>query len=259
MNYGLYLAASGLLVNMHRQDVVANNLANVHTVGFKPQFASFRQRDPERIESGLALEDPNLLLEKLGGGVFLNPTTTRFDQGNLTRTGQELDLAVRGEGFFRFSADREDGSATVRLSRDGRLALDTEGYLIHSGTSSRLLDSNERPIRLDSMGKVTISPSGEVMQDDSVVATIQLVTVDDLQSLKKIGANMFRLEGGGGDQLRPASGSIQQRWIEDSAVDPMVSLMAMQKATGAVTRSARLIQYHDEMMDTVINRFARVG
>src|SRR5690606_13067862 len=74
MDYGLYLSAAGVLTNMHRTDVHANNLANVATTGFKPDFAVIRQRLPERLEDNIADVPAHELLERLGGGVLVDPT-----------------------------------------------------------------------------------------------------------------------------------------------------------------------------------------
>ncbi|MHC4590466.1 MAG: flagellar basal body protein [Planctomycetota bacterium] len=83
MNYGLYLAASGALTNIHRQEVITNNLANATTAGFKPDMVYARQRLPERLESG-AGTDPKELLEQLGGGTALMPTRLDLSQGAVT-------------------------------------------------------------------------------------------------------------------------------------------------------------------------------
>ena len=78
MNYGLYLSASGVLTNLYRQDVFANNLANSETVGFKPDSPTVRQREPEAIEDNLGLGASQRLLDKLGGGVLAGPQSIRF-------------------------------------------------------------------------------------------------------------------------------------------------------------------------------------
>ena len=87
MNYGLYLSASGVLTNTYRQDVFANNLANVETPGFKPDLPSIRQRDPEAIEDNLGFQGSNELLDRLGGGVLAGQQRINFNQGTLRPTG----------------------------------------------------------------------------------------------------------------------------------------------------------------------------
>src|SRR5947209_3887766 len=82
MIYGLYLSATGVMTNSYRQDVIANNIANAETVGFKKDIALFQQRRTEAQERGLG-PTSNALLEKLGGGVFASPMLVDSSQGEL--------------------------------------------------------------------------------------------------------------------------------------------------------------------------------
>ena len=86
MNYGLYLSAAGVLTNSYRQDVFANNLANVNTVGFKPDLPVLRTRPPEAIEDPAPFGTSNDLLERLGGGVLAGPQRTSFAPGPVEQT-----------------------------------------------------------------------------------------------------------------------------------------------------------------------------
>ncbi|MBL1218198.1 MAG: flagellar hook-basal body protein [Planctomycetes bacterium] len=258
MNYGLYLSASGLLVNRHMQDVVSNNIANVNTVGFKPDMPIIRQREPERLEDNLSLDDPNRLLENLGGGSLLNPTVTLFRDGALRQTGNPLDLAVRGEGFFTLSSGATANSTRLRFTRDGAMSIDNNGMLVHSGSGMRVLDENDRPIEVDpTRGDVRIESDGSVKQGNTTVARIQLITIADLQAFEKEGANTFRLGNTEQNSRLPASGSISQGWLETSAVDPMQSLMELNRTTAAVSANAQMIRYQDELMNSAINRLGR--
>ena len=124
MNYGMYLSAAGVLTNMHRMDVMANNLANLGTVGFKADEVTFMTRAPERLDPG-ALSmmggepaDPQWMLERLGGGQWAAPSRIDLRQGSLQRTGGNLDAAIEGDGFFVVGS--EDAP---RLTRDTRCHL----------------------------------------------------------------------------------------------------------------------------------------
>ena len=100
MNYGLYVSAAGALANSYRQDVVANNLANVDTVAFKRDMALFKGRRTESSQRG-GQRYSNSLLEQLGGGLFALPTHTDFSPGSLKTTGNPYDFALAGSGFFQ--------------------------------------------------------------------------------------------------------------------------------------------------------------
>lgn len=258
MNYGLYLAASGLMANQYRQDVVANNMANVNTVGFKPDFAMFRQRNPERIEDSLPLENPNRLLEKLGGGVFLNATLTRHTDGALTKTKGPLDLAIQGEGYFGLTTGRGDNDESLRFTRDGRLALDADGYLVHAASGMKVIDINDRVIRMDTASEVNINSLGEISQNDAVVARLQFVNLPNPQAFKKVGQNSYKLDNNSLQNRQTATGKISQGWLESSAVNPISALMELNQATSAISANSRMIRYHDELMDSAINRLGRV-
>src|SRR5438105_2371537 len=119
MIYGLYLSATGVLANSYRQDVIANNLANSETVGFKKDLALFQQRGTEAQERGTP-DESSRLLEGLGGGLLAAPTSMDLSQGDLEHTGNPLDVGLEGPGFF---AVKESDGAT-RLTRDGRFMLD---------------------------------------------------------------------------------------------------------------------------------------
>ncbi len=259
MNYGLYLSASGVLTHLHKQDVIANNLANVNTVGFKADTVYTRQRLPARLESPASWADPQWLLEQLGGGLFAHPTYTNLRQGNLVSTGNDLDLAVRGEGFFVTTTGQGSGPEHLRLTRDGRLARDAAGDLVMAETGLRVLDVNDAPIRLGATGSLYIDGRGQVVQNDRVLATIQLVTVSDPTRLIKTGHNLMRLDPDRNVTRQPASGAIEQGYVEASAVDPIMTLNALISTTKSIQGNVKMMQYHDNLMGQAINTFGRVA
>ncbi len=259
MDYGLYLAASGMYVNLHRQDVAANNLANVATNGFKPEYAVVSGRAPERVEAGLTGLPPKELLERLGGGVLLYPDQTDHTDGPLSRTDAPLDLAIRGEGFFVFTTGKGEGNTRLRFSRDGRFTLDREGYLVHASSGMRVLDSRDQAIRIPSPDPLTIKNNGEIEQNGATIAQLGFITVDDRSILRKAGANTFLLHHNAQESRLPAPGSIEQGWVEESAVNPMAALTALNSATGAVNTNAQMLRMHDQLLNLAISRLGRVA
>jgi flagellar basal body rod protein FlgG len=257
VNYGLYLSATGVLTNLHRQDVLANNLANVETVGFKPDIVASQDRLVGRLAGGDARFDPKLELERLGGGHLLHPTRTSLEQGALQATGGTLDLAIDGDGLFAVAAGR-DGTGDVRLTRDGRFTLTADGELVTAGSAHRVLDVNDRPIRLDAAASLRIGRDGTIEQNGRTVARLKLVS-SDARGLVKAGRNLFRATDGGPPAPEPASGTIRQGYVEASAVDPILTLNALISATKAAQANARLMQYHDHIMGQTINTFGRVA
>ena len=259
MNYGLYVAASGMLVNMYRMDVLGNNLANINTTAFKPDSTAFHWRDAERIEAGLTNVPAQKMLERLGGGVHLSPNVTLFRDGQLVETGNPLDLAIQGEGLFKFATGKGEGNERMRFSRDGRLTINADGYLVHAASGMRELDEGDNPIRLEPTGEVVIQPDGSVEQAGSQVARLGVVVPPDLSMLKKAGSNMFTLNSTAQASLLPGAANLKQGWLESSAVDGMSMMMELASANGAIGANARMIRMHDDLMNTAINRFGRVA
>ncbi|MBX3386227.1 MAG: flagellar hook basal-body protein [Phycisphaeraceae bacterium] len=258
MNHGYTLAASGILTAMHRQDVAANNLANIETPGFKVDLSSTLPRASVRVEDGVWDLPSNRLLERLGAGVLLAPTITAFDQGSLEITSNPLDLAVRGDGFFMV-AGRGGANGDVRLTRDGRMTLDATGRLVMSAEGSAVLDVNRRPIQLDPRQRVTVQADGAVMQGGVQAATIGLVDLADRSALKKEGAGLFAFSRpGGSSALRPASGEVVQSAVERSSTDAIAMMMRVTNAAGATAAAGRMATIHDDLMNRAINSLGRV-
>lgn len=255
MDYGLYLAASGALQSMQRQDVMANNLANVTTIGFKPDLVTAQARLPERLENPgeHADADPRTMLERLGGGVRTAATRIDDRQGPLERSGGTLDFAIDGKGWFAVGGA---GADELRLTRDGRFTRNASGRLVTAGTGLDVLDAKGRPITLDASGAVTVDVSGAIRQDGAVVAQL-MVLEPPAERLVKTGDNLARVEGTW--KRTPGTGSVRQGWLESSAVDPVLALNDMVNASKAGQASLKMMQYHDHILGQVINTFGRVA
>ena len=258
MNYGMYLAANGALTNMYRQDVLANNLANVNTVAYKPDVVYTRLRLPERLESGGA-GDPQRMLERLGGGHLLSPTRLNLTQGSLTNTDNDLDVAIDGEGFFVVSSTGDAGTENLRLTRDGRFSLGAAGELLMAGTGMKLLDIDNKPIVLDRTAPLQVRSNGELVQNGQVRATLRLVAPADLRQLSKLGNNLLSVDSTDPRSLRPADGTLLQGHVEASAVDPVMMLNAMIGASKLASANLKMMQYHDHIIGQAVNKLGRVA
>lgn len=252
MNYGMYVSASGVLTSLYRQDVHANNLANVNTAGFKPDITATVARESARVEDGLGHLPSNLMLERLGAGVLLAPNRVSAQQGSIEQTGAPLDLAIEGEGYFVVGT--ADGS---RLSRDGRLAMNADGVLVQAASGMPVLDAAEQVIRLDPMRPVTVGIDGTVSQGGAGDVRLGVVAVDPA-GLRKIGDNLLEAPPAAMNARRPAPGRIHQGAVEGSAVDPIKAMMGVTSAANSVGNNARMIQLFDELMNRAISTFARM-
>lgn len=260
MNYGLYLSASGVLANTYRQDVFANNLANVETPGFKPDIPSLRQRDSEALEDQLGFDGSNELMDRLGGGVLAAKQRINFAPGALRPTGNPLDVALTDKHQF-FAVENIDasGQTSVALTRDGRFTLNSARELI-TQSGKRVLDSSDQPIVIEGEGVASIDKVGNVTLNGQPISQIQVARIDNLDSLTKRGLGMFAFNGQDPRQAVPTEQiDLNQGYVESSGVDPIMAMMNVVAATKAVTGNANMIRYHDQILDRAVNTLGRVG
>ena len=122
--YGLWLSAAGMKVSEHRQTLLANNMANANTTGFKRDLAVVTQRRVESQSSPAGFPFAHPVLDGLPGGVNVRPAYQSFEEGSIEWTGRPLDVAVEGDGFFAVT----DGKVT-RYTRDGGFTRNEKGEL----------------------------------------------------------------------------------------------------------------------------------
>ncbi len=219
MTYGLWLSAAGMQVNQYRQNILANNLANANTVGFKKDLAVLHERLVESRTAADGARFRNGLLDPQAGGMFVAPTYHSFADGPLTPTSNPLDVALRGEGFFTVGVGKE-----VRYTRDGRFTVNGNNELVMVANKGRakVLDESGAPLALlppRFAGRPTIGADGTVRQGDTVVGRIGLAEFADRNTLRKVGANLFQATGG---RPQPADNtSVMPGMVERSNADPV--------------------------------------
>jgi flagellar basal body rod protein FlgG len=254
MLYGLYLSATGVMTNSYRQDVIANNLANAETVGFKKDLATFRQRSTaaEEDPSKRSWSDP--LLEGLGGGTVADPTLVDTTPGSFETTSGNLDAAIDGNGFFTV-----DDHGTTRLTRDGQFLINNQGILVTANGQQTVLDNQGNPIKLDGSlyNATSIGQDGTITQGDKTVGKLGVVDVTDPTQLTNTGGNTF---GYPNVAALPASTSIiRGNMVEDSNVDPSSELTQLMESQRQLEANANMIHYQDATLDKLINTVGKVA
>ncbi len=253
MIYGLYLSATGVLTNSYRQDVIANNIANSETVGFKRDLALFHERLTEAQENRLGPRHSNPLLEKLGGGLLASPTFVDSNQGEFEPTGNNLDVAIQGSGFFAV-----DDHGQKRLTRNGQFSVNRDGHLILSnGSGQKVLDVEGDPILLDPTRQLAIARDGQITQDETPVARIGLFEVPNPGDLRKEGGTLLSYEDI--DSLRPATGTLRSEFIERANVDPASELALLMDAQRQLEANANMIRYQDQTLGRLVNDVGKIG
>ncbi|MBS0196318.1 MAG: flagellar hook basal-body protein [Planctomycetes bacterium] len=259
MSYGLQISASGLAASLYRQDVFANNLANMDTVGFKPDLPTARPRQAVREEDHLPDLPSDALLERLGGGTLLNPNLTNFAQGATRVTNNNYDLAIEGDGFFMLQSQSDANSQQVRVSRDGRFTRNAQGKLVSVSAGLPVLDESNRPISIPDGAPVSIGSDGTIRQSGNTIAKIRLVSFPNPQLLAKAGGGSFTAPVTALSARSAASGTIRQGAVEDSGVKEITTLMAITGAAREAESNSWLIQQHDRLSERAIAALGRVA
>lgn len=257
MNYGFYLSTAGTITGMRRLDTVSNNLANSTTVGFKADILSTRARLPENIENGGSVADTNGMLDALGGGTLFNPSEIDLSQGALETTGNALDVAIEGDGFFVLEAPANAPKGDKFLTRAGHFARDTQGRLVLATNGQPVLDDQGQAIVLpENPANLRIDRDGTLRNGDDEFARLGVVMPADIRSLKKEGRDMIRLIGGRTAPV-PADTIVHQNHLEQSTVDPVLTLAELVKVSRGIDFSMRMMQAHDQMTGRLIDTFGR--
>lgn len=237
MGSGYYAACAGLAAQAQALELVANNLANLGTAGFRGQQATFRSLVAGG--GGVASSPLNAAVNNFGvlGGSRVDRTS-----GNLITTGNPLDLAVAGGGFFEVQTD----AGTV-YTRNGGFHLTPAGKLV-TGQGDAVL-GDQGPITLPN-GSVAVSGDGTISVDGNVVATIRLAEFAPDTSLTALGNALYSAPVG--SALPPASSSIRQGMIEDSNVSPVEGVVQLI----SIQRNAEMMQRALTLFDSQFNQVA---
>jgi flagellar basal-body rod protein FlgF/flagellar basal-body rod protein FlgG len=246
------MSAEGAHAQATRLEVIAHNLANVDTTGFKRELAIIQTRYAEEIEQGTV--DPGTgEITDIGGGVEVIGTETDFAQGPLKDTGLPTDLAIRGEGFFVVSKDDEQF-----LTRAGNFHVNARGELVtqYGGQQYAVLDDSFTPVILDREAPWEFTETGAVKQAGGTT-NLALVRPESYGDLARFGENVFRPLA----EPVPLTGSersVAPGYLEGSGVQPTSEMVAMIETSRLLEANLNMMQTQDEMLDGLINRLMRV-
>jgi len=251
----LQIASSGMMAQDRRTEVIANNLANMNTTGFQRRRTEFNELIYKNMtRPGNASSRPG---EAVPGGIYsgLGVQTGSVyrvtDQGNLKSTGNSLDLAIQGAGYFQIQLPNGESAftrnGTFQLSADGAIVTQ-DGFPVQPLTT---VQSNASEITVNSTGTVQVTLPGQ--QDPINVGSLQLVLFPNEGGLKAVGNNMYvPTEGSGGPVAVAAgeggSGTILQGFVEASNVNPIEEITNLIRAQRAYDMNSKIIQTADQMM-----------
>lgn len=215
MIVGLYTGASGMVSQGDYQTVIARNLANINTVGYKKNVAIFQSYISDAQTEGQTTNR--------GVGSSLGTVATDFSQGTLEYTGNDLDFSIKGSGFF--AVKTEDGVRYTRkgqfmLSRDMKIITPEGWYLLGQGGEIQLPQNTK---------SITIKENGSIFADGKEIGKIKVVTVSDLTTLEPTGGCAYKLSNNAQKPEESTDFKIAHRYLEQSnvnAIDEMVNMIA---------------------------------
>lgn len=256
----LQIAATGMMAQELNVEVISNNIANMRTTGFKRMRAEFQDllyQDVLRV--GSASSDSGTTVPtgiQLGFGVKTGATSRIMSQGSMTNTEKELDIAIRGEGFFSITLP----NGQTAYTRDGSFELDQQGQLV-------TLDGYQVQPGItipDNASSITINRTGgiEVLVGDSTtsqeVGQLQLARFINKSGLKAMGDNLYLETSSSGTATQGSPGDagfgdVLQKFLEAANVNAVSELSDLIAAQRAYEMNAKVISASDEMMSATTN------
>ncbi len=238
---GLYVAAEGMAARQKAQDAIANNLANLNTTGFKadrPVFETFYERQIYRVQGRQAQP-----IGALSAGVILRELYTDLQPGAVITTGNPLDVAIDGEGFFAVQTPQG-----VRYTRNGAFQLNAQGILT-TREGYPVLGINNQPLALPTTAAIHIGENGAVLANGAQVG--QLLVVQG--NLTKDPDGYFV------GAVQPAANPrVVAGALEASNVNMVREMVSMIELIRAYETHQRAIHAHDETLGRAINELAKI-
>ena len=256
----LNIAATGMMAQELNVEVISHNVANMRTTGFKRQRAEFQDLLYDNLRrTGSVTSDAGTVVPagvQIGMGVKTAATPRVMSQGAVNLTEKDLDLAIRGEGFFRISLP--DGSTAY--TRAGSFELDANGLLVtvdgYQVEPGITVPTNARDISISTDGTVEVLIDGQTTTTE--LGQIQLARFINPSGLEGIGDNLFleTVASGTPQVSTPGDtgfGTLLQSHLEESNVNPVTEISDLIAAQRAYEMNARIITGADEMLSATAN------
>ncbi len=247
---GIYSAAAGMTSQMVLTDITANNLANLSTPGFKgtgANFKTFGEALVNRLGNNKSEE-----IGRFAQGAQVMNSTTNFRQGDLMQTGNTLDLALKGDGFFTVRQQND----TVVYTRAGSFTRDDEGYL-STPDGGRVQGDGGDILIPKGAREIEINSTGDVVVDGKAVDRIKVAQFENNQDLEHAGLNYFKTTAqptGEADDV-----TVEQGYIERSNTNAITELVSSMTGLRVYEMLQRSIQMQNETLGKSVNEVGRVS
>jgi flagellar basal-body rod protein FlgG len=239
MNSGMFAAVSGNVAAMKRLDVIANNIANVNTAGFKKDRMSFESL--LMASTSAANGDQPVLSD--------NAASTDFSAGPMKQTGNTLDVAIDGDGFFVVNTPQGPAytrQGTFQRNNEGKL-INRDGFEV-AGTGSLVING----------ARVEIDAKGGVLVDGAQVGTLQVVDFPQPYKLEKIGDGLFRATDPQQSPQPAAKTLVRQGFLEESNVNVVREMADMIETNRYFETCQKVVQAYDSVAAKAANEIGKV-
>lgn len=260
MMRALYSAATGMIAQQYNMDTISNNLANVDTTGFKGNMAHFQDLIYQQLQAPGAPIGPSTVPvgQDVGLGVKVGSSEKLFTQGSLVQTGNQLDTAIEGDGFFQVTLP--DG--TTAYTRDGSFKEDASGAVVTADgyfiQPQITIPQNALPgtLTIGSDGNVSVGVPGSSQPQQ--LGQITLARFVNNAGLSPTGQNLFLQTAASGPPIvtQPGlngAGILQGGYLENSNVQVVNEIVNMIVAQRAYEANSKAIGASDQMLQTAIN------
>jgi flagellar basal-body rod protein FlgG len=256
----LYTAASGMIAQQMNLDNIANNLSNSSTAGFRQRRLQFSDLVYQNmVMPGAAATQQTTVAAGLQVGLGTRAAASEVIQlqGDVTNTGNPLDLTIQGQGFFQVTLP----SGEIGYTRGGSFHMDSQGNVVTADGDpiepSITIPTNATSVTIGSDGTVSVTTPGQ--QAAQQVGTIQLAMFANSGGLNSVGGNLLLATTGSGDPIvgspggTDGLGTIQQGYLEQSNVNVVQEFVEMIVAQRSYEANSRVVQAADEMFQTINN------
>lgn len=258
MIHGLYTAGWGAVAARLHQEVVANNMANVNTSGFRSDWASMRSYKNLEELRGAPPTAGRQVLWTIGGGAMVAETRTSFKPGPVAFTGRTTDLALEGDRNAFFEIER---GGVRRYTRAGDFAVSPGGELVTSDGGWRLagagggggVNVGSREFVVGRDGTVTDKLTGEA------VGRVRVVRFERPDRLAKVDGTAFAATEEAGPQTAGDTAAVEQGFLEQSATNSAEAMIGMIEALRTYEANMQFVRMHDQLLGRAVSEIARLG
>lgn len=254
----LQTAALGMKAQQTKVNNIANNLANANTTGFKRSRAVFQDLLYQNVQADGAGEDSGAEPAELqiGHGVTTVATVRNFSQGSFAETGNALNLAINGDGFFQVR--QPDGS--LAFTRDGTFTLSSDGNIV-TQTGQQVVPSINVPpdaveVDINKEGVVSARIQGESQMIE--LGQLELARFSNANGLRAVGGNMYEQTEASGEPFlgapgRNGMGTVRQGFLEKGNVEVVKEMTTLIQAQRTYELNSKMVKTSDNMMQTANN------